>query len=223
MLIKNKLGFWLFLRASLLACCLFVLVNYAISFATVYEFSRPSPLTQADAAIVLGAAAWDKRPSPVFRERINHALNLYRSGLVKKILFTGGSPKTGFMSEAAVARRYAINHGIDKEDIIYENQSRDTWQNLVNAQIEAGNNDIKTVIIVSDPYHLARAKLMAHDLGLDAQVSPTPTSRYTATYSKLRFLAQESYLLMIYQWTQFIRSPKIRSVFQLFFPVHDQA
>jgi uncharacterized SAM-binding protein YcdF (DUF218 family) len=218
MLAKKKLGFWRFLRASLLLCSLFVCVNYAISVATVYHFSRPQTLTQADAAIVLGAAAWDKRPSPVFRERINHSLNLYRSGLIKKILFTGGSSKTGFMSEAAVARRYAIKNGIAKEDIVYENQSRDTWQNLVNAQIEANNNDINTVIIVSDPFHLARAKLMANDLGLNAQVSATPTTRYTATYSKLRFLAQESYLLMLYEWTQFTTgSAKLKNLFQHIF------
>ena len=97
---------------------------------------------------------------------------------------------------------------------MYENQSRDTWQNLVNAQIEANNNDINSVIIVSDPYHLARAKIMANDLGINAQISPTPTTRYTATHSKLRFLAQESYLLMLYQWSQFFHSPLLNNLFQ---------
>lgn len=214
MSVKKKLGFWRFLRTSLIICTLFACVNYILSLAIVFQLSQPKPLTQADAVVVLGAAAWDKRPSPVFRERINHALYLYRVGLVKKILFTGGTSKAGFMSEAAVGRRYAIKHGIDKTDIVYENQSRDTWQNLVNAQIEANNNDINSVIIVSDPYHLARAKIMGNDLGLNAQISPTPTTRYTATHSKLRFLAQESYLLMLYQWSQLFHSPVFDSLFQ---------
>lgn len=214
MSVKKKLGFWRFLRTSLIICTLFACVNYILSLAIVFQLSQPKPLTQADAVVVLGAAAWDKRPSPVFRERINHALYLYRVGLVKKILFTGGTSKAGFMSEAAVGRRYAIKHCIDKTDIVYENQSRDTWQNLVNAQIEANNNDINSVIIVSDPYHLARAKIMANDLGLNAQISPTPTTRYTATHSKLRFLAQESYLLMLYQWSQLFHSPVFDSLFQ---------
>lgn len=207
MLVKKKLGFWYFLRTAIWICCLFVCANYAISLAVVYQFSRAQPLTQADAAIVLGAAAWDKRPSPVFRERINHALFLYHKGLVNKIIFTGGSSKTGFMSEAAVGRRYAIKNGINKDDIFYENQSRDTWQNLVNAKQVANNNNINSVIIVSDPYHLARAKFIAQDLHLNAQVSPTPSTRYTATYSKLRFMAQESYLLMIYQWMTHFPKP----------------
>ncbi|PIT20179.1 hypothetical protein BGI36_08290 [Snodgrassella communis] len=196
----THLGFWRCLRSVIIAGSLFVGTNYVISVATVYQYSHPRVLSEADAAIVLGAAAWDKRPSPVFRERINHAIHLYRTSTVKKILFTGGSPKSGFMTEAAVGRRYAIRNGVDANDIIYENHSRDTWQNLVNAKAVADDNDLDSFIIVSDPYHLARASLMAHDLGLNAQVSPTPTTRYSATQSKLRFLAQESYTLMVYQW-----------------------
>ncbi|PIT58449.1 YdcF family protein [Snodgrassella alvi] len=200
----TNFGFWYCLRSVIVAGSLFVGTNFAVSVATVYQYSHPQVLSEADAAIVLGAAAWDKRPSPVFRERINHAIYLYRTGKVKKILFTGGSPKSGFMTEAAVGRRYAIRHGVDASDIIYENHSRDTWQNLVNAQAIAEDNDLGSFIIVSDPYHLARANFMARDLGLNVQVSPTPTTRYTATQSKLRFLAQESYTLMMYQWVKLL-------------------
>ena len=72
----------------------------------VYAYSRPQPLpNEADAAVVLGAAAWGNKPSPVFRERINHALTLYQTGRVKKIIFTGGTPKAGFATEAEVARQ----------------------------------------------------------------------------------------------------------------------
>jgi uncharacterized SAM-binding protein YcdF (DUF218 family) len=210
MISSTRLGFWYCLRSVIIAGALFIGTNYAISVAIVYQFSHPQVLSEADAAIVLGAAAWDKRPSPVFRERINHAIHLYRTGKVKKILFTGGSPKPGFMTEAAVGRRYAIRNGVDANDIIYENHSRDTWQNLVNAQIIAEDNDLNSFIIVSDPYHLARANFIARDLGLHAQVSPTPTTRYTATQSKLRFLAQESYTLMMYQWVKYLaRFPRL--------------
>lgn len=187
------------------ASLLLVLGNLGVSMVTVYDYSRPKPLHQADAALVLGAAAWDKRPSPVFRERINHALYLYRTGVVKKLIFTGGTAKSGFMTEAAVGRRYALKKGVAAEDIVYENQSRDTYQNLVNGKAVADDNNIDSVIIVSDPYHMARAAFMAKDLGLDAQTSPTPTTRYTATQTKLRFLAQESYSLMVYQWMHGLR------------------
>lgn len=196
----NRTGFFRHFALGFGASILLVLGNFCISMATVYNYSRPKPLRPADAALVLGAAAWDKRPSPVFRERINHALYLYRIGMVKKLIFTGGTSKSGFMTEAAVGRRYAIKKGVTADDIVYENQSRDTYQNLVNGKAIAEDNDIDSIIIVSDPYHMARASFMAKDLGLNAQTSPTPTTRYTATSTKLRFLTQESYSLMVYQW-----------------------
>lgn len=200
----NRTGFFRHFAIGFGVSLLLVLGNLGISMVTVYDDSRPKPLHQADAALVLGAAAWDKRPSPVFRERINHALYLYRIGIVKKLMFTGGTPKSGFMTEAAVARRYALKKGVSAEDIVYENQSRDTYQNLLNGKQLADDNNIDSIIIVSDPYHMARASLMAEDLGLNAQTSPTPTTRYIATSTKLRFLIQESYSLMMYQWMRWL-------------------
>lgn len=206
-------GFFYHLRTGFFVSLLFVLANYLLSVAEVYNMSKPKMPKQADAAVILGAAAWDKRPSPVFRERINHALYLYQTGMVKKLIFTGGTPKAGFMTEAAVGRRYALQHGVDAEDILYENMSRDTYQNLVNAKALADDNNIDSVIIVSDPYHMARAAFMARDLNMQAQTSPTPTTRFTATQSQLRFLAQEAYLLMAYQWMQTVHRASTR--FQL--------
>ena len=153
---------------------------------------------RADAAVVLGAAAWDKRPSPVFQERINHAIALYQSHRVEKLVFTGGTPKQGFMTEAQVGRRYAIKQGVPARDILFENTSRDTYQNLVNIKPLLREHDIQSVIIVSDPYHLARAAAIADDIGINAQTSGTPTSRYSESRNKNRFLMQESYALFLY-------------------------
>ncbi|WP_342345438.1 hypothetical protein [Snodgrassella alvi] len=90
----TRLGFWYCLRTVIAGCSLFVGANYAFSVATVYQLSHPQQVpTEADAAIVLGAAAWDKRPSPVFRERINHAINLYRAGIVKKFSLLEAAPE----------------------------------------------------------------------------------------------------------------------------------
>lgn len=205
---QRKHGFchyvWLGFKISLLL----VLGSALYSIGQVHYYSIRQHSHPADAVIVLGAAAWDKRPSPVFRERINHAITLYKTQQAGKLIFTGGTPKPGFMSEAEVGRRYAIQQGVPKTDILYENRSRDTYQNLVNAKQVANNNNINSVIIVSDPYHMARAAVMAHDLDLAAQTSPTPTSRYGATQSKIRFLLQESYLLTMYRWLEWSRKPE---------------
>lgn len=183
---------------------LLLLASLLFSAVQVHYYSRATATEPADAAVVLGAATWDKRPSPVFRERLNHAIALYRNRQVSKLVFTGGTPKPGFMTEAEVGRRYALQQGIPAEALLYENQSRDTYQNLVNAKKVAADNDIGSVILVSDPYHMARALAMARDLGFKAQASPTPTSRYNEAdwKARARFVIQESYALAVYHWVE---------------------
>ncbi|UOP00874.1 YdcF family protein [Kingella potus] len=151
-----------------------------------------------DAAVVLGAAAWDSRPSPVFRERINHAVGLYRGGRVRKLVFTGGAVKKGFMSEGEVGRRYALKQGVPAEDILSENKSRTTYENLAYLRAPLREAGLRKIVIVSDPPHLARAAAVARDLGLDAEVSPTPTTRYAEGGSRFKFQLRETMLLAGY-------------------------
>lgn len=167
----------------------------------VYKFSRPAAAeVSGEAALVLGAAAWGDKPSPVLRERINHALALYQTGAVQSLIFTGGTPKPGYASEAEVARRFAIKQGVDPQDIYYETASRDTYHNLVNSRLIMSRHQIDSVVIVSDPYHIARALAMAEDLGIKAAYSATPTSRFTAASYAARgkFFIQESNALFLY-------------------------
>lgn len=75
---------------------------------SIVQFSRMDETVEADAAIVLGAAVFGNEPSPIFRERINHAIYLYESGLVQKIIFTGGHDDDGRVAESLVAKEYAL-------------------------------------------------------------------------------------------------------------------
>lgn len=162
----------------------------------VYDYSRlPKTLPEhADAAVILGAAGWDKRPSPVFRERINHALVLYQSGRVDKLIFTGSSKKSGFMTEAEIGRKFALKQGVTEHDIFFETHSKDTFQNLANTRFLMQKHHLHSVIIVTDPYHMARAMAIARHFGMHAYSSPTPTSRFTNT----QFFIHESYTLFVY-------------------------
>ena len=119
----------------------------------VYQYAHhPATLPKhADAAVVLGAAAWGDKPSPVFRERINHAIALYQSERVEKLIFTGGTRKEGYPSEGEVARKFAIKQGIPSHDILYETRSKDNYQNLVNNRMLIKKNKIHIVIIVIYP------------------------------------------------------------------------
>src|SRR5215218_2502545 len=78
----------------------------------IYSFGSASSAASADAAVVLGAAVWTTEVSPVFRERINHAINLYRKGQVRKLIFTGGQGNPGEPTESSAARQYALESGI---------------------------------------------------------------------------------------------------------------
>lgn len=159
----------------------------------IYTYGNRIVDVKADAAIVLGAAVWGKEVSPVFRERINHAIDLYRSGKVRKLIFTGGQGNRRELTEAAAARAYAIKNGVPADDILIEDRSHTTYENVINAKQLADANGLRKVLIVSDPLHMKRAVTMARDVGLDAYPSPTPTTRYQGWRSQIESLAHETY------------------------------
>ena len=147
----------------------------------------------ADVIIVLGAAAYDARPSPVFEERIRHGIDLYQRGLARHIIFTGGFGEGARFSESQVARRYALRHGVPARALLIETASRTTWQNLQQAAALMKARGFKRAIIVSDPLHMARALRLSRELGIDALGSSTPTSRFRSFDTRKRFLLQEVY------------------------------
>ncbi len=181
----------------------FILVGAAIIWwlataVSVYTYAQLDETVPADTAIVLGAAAYRDRPSPVFRERINHAIALYEAGTVDAIIFTGGVGWNDNLAESETARQYAIEAGVPEDDIYIETLSTDTYENLVQAQqimVALGFDD---ALIVSDPLHMQRAMLIADDLGLDAYSSPTTTSRYESARAQLWFLFREVLFNMSY-------------------------
>jgi len=153
----------------------------------------------ADAAIVLGAAVRTTGPSPVYVERINHAVDLYRSGAVKYIIMTGGKGLGERMTEADAGRDQAMADGVPAGAILTETRSRDTEQNLLNAQPIVAAHKLGKVLIVSDPLHMARAMQIAANTGLDAAPSPTPTSRYRTLVTQLPMLIKETYFNLHYR------------------------
>jgi uncharacterized SAM-binding protein YcdF (DUF218 family) len=187
-------------RILLLAVLAFVAWIGAVAGRIVWvgshDYARPS-----DCAIVLGAAAYGPKPSPVLEERLRHAIDLYRAGTVHRLLLTGGFGKGAEEAESAVARKYAIDHGVPAADILTENRSRNTLENLAEARAVMRANGLKTAIIVSDPLHLCRAAAMASGLGLSVVTSPTPTTRYRGFRANLVFLLREIYLYHVFWFT----------------------
>jgi len=164
----------------------------------IVSYANPSYDSHADAAVILGAAAWGKKPSPVYRERIKAAIALYESGRVQYLVFTGGTPVADYPAEGQVGREFAIEHGVPASAILAETTSRTTWQNLANAKLLTESAGIESVLLVSDPLHMRRAMAMASRLGLRAQPAPTTSSRFQSTASRAAFLWRETWLYIDY-------------------------
>ena len=166
--------------------------------ASIYSYGNTSSEVDADAAIVLGAAVWGNQVSPVFRERINHAINLYHQGRIRKLIFTGGQGNRNEPTEAAAARNYALQSGVPLSDVLIEQQSHTTYENMVYAKQLADQYGLKKILIVSDPLHMKRAITMARDVGLDAYPSPTPTTKYKSLKIQTSELARETFYYLGY-------------------------
>jgi len=149
---------------------------FAYVMFDVHRFSLQPGGAKADAAIVLGAAVWGEEPSPVFRARIDHGLQLLRDGKVKTVIFTGAVPAGETVPEALVALRYAQRQGVSLDDVLVETRSHNTYQRLHFAQNAAQEHGLGSFLIVSDPYHLRRALSLSSNLGMKAQASPVPGS-----------------------------------------------
>jgi uncharacterized SAM-binding protein YcdF (DUF218 family) len=185
------------------AVLLGALVAWFIGVAALILWSEPGPsAASADVAVVLGAAIRaDGAPSPVFQGRIEQGVALFRAGRVRRLLFTGGRGEGATLSEAAAARRWAVERGVPPGAILVEERSRTTRQNLLESRAVMQRERLRTALIVSDPLHLPRAMRMAADVGLSAQAAPTPTTRYRTARSRLPFLARESFFLTTYWLT----------------------
>lgn len=168
--------------------------------ASIVSYAGESDGDSADVALVLGAAVANDVPTPVFEQRLLHAINLYQTGRVKRLMLTGGVGAGDVLAESEAAQLYCLTRGVAAQDILIETTSRSTLENLVNARqvlADAGPPSPR-VLLVSDPLHLRRAITEARDLGLDAYPSPTPTSRYTGWESRSRFVLRELYFYTRY-------------------------
>lgn len=155
--------------------------------------------SKADCAIVLGAAAYHKKPSPVFQARIDHAVKLYKQGRVEKILLTGGFGKNAEYSESEVAYQYCLKQGVNKADLLLEKKSETTEQNIIQAEILMQENELDSALIVSDPWHLKRALAMAKKHDVSAKPSATQTSMYRSDKNRWTFQIRELYYIHVWR------------------------
>ena len=142
----------------------------------IWDQGNRDERTPADAIVVMGAAQYDGRPSPVFAARLDHAIELFHDGVAPRLIVTGGKREGDRTTEAASARRYAIEHGVPEEAILSEDTSRTTLQSIRRVAALMRHQGMASAVFVSDPSHMLRVLRMASDEGISGHGSPTRTS-----------------------------------------------
>lgn len=151
-----------------------VLVAYVlVTFVQVWLASRRDAAHSADAIVVLGAAQYDCRPSPVLAQRLDHAHALYDDGVADTIVVTGGKQQGDRCTEAESSASYLRGEGVPDDDLLLEVQGRNSWQSLAATGHILRDRGLTRVVLVTDGYHALRVQAIADQLGLDASVSPS--------------------------------------------------
>jgi uncharacterized SAM-binding protein YcdF (DUF218 family) len=150
-----------------------LLAYVTITFVQVWWFSRRDGARDADAVVVLGAAQYDGRPSPVLRQRLDHAHDLYERDLVDVIMLTGGRQEGDQYTEAQAGYLYLRDQGVPDADLMLEDQGTNTWESLAASARILRERELTDVVLVTDGYHALRVDAIADELGLDASVSPS--------------------------------------------------
>jgi uncharacterized SAM-binding protein YcdF (DUF218 family) len=149
---------------------------WLISAVAVLVWSSRDEARPAQAIVVLGAAQYAGKPSPVLRARLDHALDLWNRHLASLLILTGGTGSGDTTSEAAVGRKYAKKHGVPDSAILVENEGRTTSESMraVAAMLEV--RGLQSALLVSDPFHMLRLRILAKRFGFTPYTSPTRTS-----------------------------------------------
>lgn len=158
-----------------------LLVGWLASFASVLVWERNDQARPVGAIVVLGAAQYVGRPSPVLRARLDHAIALWERHLAPTMIVTGGTGQGDTTSEAAVSQRYAIQRGVPASAILLETEGRTTSESMAGVAALMGPRKRRDVLLVSDPFHMLRLTILARRHGLEPYASPTPTSPIAAS------------------------------------------
>jgi len=186
------------LRHALVLAVIAGVIVYTISLVMVLVVSQQDERQPVDAIIVLGAAQYNGRPSPVLRARLNHALSLYREGLAPLVVVTGGIGRGDTTSEAVVGQRYLVAHGVPEGAVVAQGEGRTTKASMSAVTAWLHGRGLRRVLLVSDPFHMFRLRLEARRTALEAYTSPTESSPISDNpVLELRYLFAEGFKIPV--------------------------
>jgi uncharacterized SAM-binding protein YcdF (DUF218 family) len=166
------------------------LTYYVVTLYQVWSTGRRDQARPVDAIVVLGAAQYDGRPSPQLAARLDQVVALWPRGLAPIVVVTGGKQPADRFTEAEASARYLVEHGVPESALLYENEGQSTYESLETVAVMLHERGLRSVLLVTDPFHALRSRLTAEELGLEAYVSPTDTSVVTGASSFARHLKE---------------------------------
>ena len=187
---------------------------FGVTFVQVWWTARRDGARPAQAVVVLGAAQYDGRPSPVLRARLDHAADLWHRKIAPVVVVTGGKEEGDRFTESQAGANYLHTKGIPDEAILREATGRTSWQSLAASARFLRQRGIREVVLVSDPFHAARIRGIADELGLDAATSPTRTSPIKGL-SEFRHMVTETAQVGIARVIGFRRLVRVEQRFAL--------
>jgi uncharacterized SAM-binding protein YcdF (DUF218 family) len=180
---------------------------YTVALVMVLVVSQQDQRRAVDAIVVLGAAQYNGRPSPVLRARLDHALRLYNEGYAPRVVVTGGVGRGDTTSEAIVGRHYLLARDVVPGDVVVQPQGRSTQASMTAVADWLEAEGLHSVILVSDPFHMYRLRLEARRTNLEADTSPTESSPISDNpVVELRYLAAEGFKIPV-AWVRATLSP----------------
>ena len=164
------------LGIGVLAFALASIAYYGVTLYQVHSTGTSDQTRPVDAIVVMGAAQYDGRPSPQLAARLDHALELWSQGVAPVMVVTGGNQPGDRFTEAEASANYLIAHGVPADAILQETHGHSSYASLDGVATMLREHGLFRILVVSDPFHSLRSRLIAQELGLVAYVSPTRTS-----------------------------------------------
>ena len=182
----------------------YVVVLFAVVFvlytaSRIWWVAREDQHPRSDAIVVLGASQYNGTPSPVFAARLDHAAALFKAGVAPRIVTVGGKQPGDRFTEAGSGATYLAAHGVPRSDVVALPTGDDTLRSMRAVDRQFRRQRWTSAVIVTDPWHCYRSRMMARDLGIHAETSPERTGPAVASRGvELRYIARETEATIYY-------------------------
>lgn len=182
---------WRLARRVSLAMIAILVLYYVVTLVQVWQAAGDDDRRRSEAIIVLGAAQYDGTPSAVFKARLDHGFELWTEQVAPTIVVTGGKQEGDRFTEAGAGAEYLIERGVPDAAILRETTSRSSFESLAaSSRFLIQDRGIDRVVLVSDPFHSLRIRLIADELGFDAVTSPTRESPISGFDEWVRYMTE---------------------------------